>query len=313
VFLKALSDFDRARFDEALAPLEAANVSNPNSAAQLLGWLNEIGRGDEAARWGRSLAPAVSRRPPVAPGIAEALRTTGRWQELRDWVGQADWGLDLGFMGSAYGFVAARRLDDGPGADSLWRSLSSDAKASPAHALFAGDSLVAWGYPREAAELLWVAADRPDLAFQALGTLARLYQLQRDAPGLYRAFSRLNAMRPGDREIANNYAYYAALTNEGSQIRIEQIAEDNFTHEPSSAVFRSTYAFVLVWTGKAAEAMTLLEPLSRDWRKSQAVAFAYGAALAGLGRQSEARVVFDSLDPRELFPQEVEWIRAALH
>jgi hypothetical protein len=42
------------------------------------------------------------------------------------------------------------------------------------------------------------------------------------------------------------------------------------------------------------------------------VAFAYGAALAGLGRKSEARDAFDSLDPRGLGPQERDWIRAAL-
>jgi hypothetical protein len=58
--------------------------------------------------------------------------------------------------------------------------------------------------------------------------------------------------------------------------------------------------------------MTLLEPVSREWKGSPAVAFAYGAALASLGRKSEAREVFDSLDPRNLGPQEQEWIRAAL-
>jgi hypothetical protein len=35
--------------------------------------------------------------------------------------------------------------------------------------------------------------------------------------------------------------------------------------------------------------------------------------LASLGRKSEAREVFDSLDPGDLSPQEVEWIRSALH
>jgi hypothetical protein len=55
-----------------------------------------------------------------------------------------------------------------------------------------------------------------------------------------------------------------------------------------------------------------MEPISRNWRKSPAIAFAYGAALASLGRKSEAREVFDSLDPRNLSPREVEWIQAAL-
>jgi hypothetical protein len=183
---------------------------------------------------------------------------------------------------------------------------------SPAHALFAGESLYAWGYPKEAVALLWLAADRPDLAFQALGSLARLYQVQRDAVGQYRAFGRLNAMRNDDRNIANNFAYFAALTDLGNQTQIERIAEDNFIHEPSDVFYRSTYAFVLVWLGQSTRAMTLMEPVSRDWRRSPVVAFAYGAALAGVGRKPEARQVFDSLGPRDLDPMEVDWIRSAL-
>ena len=155
----------------------------------------------------------------------------------------------------AYGFVAARRLGDTSRADSLWASLRDHGISNPAHALFAGDSLYAWGFPKEAAELLWSAADRADLGYEALGSLARLYQVQRDALGQYRAFSRLNAMRPDDRKIANNLAYFAALTDLGSQVQIERIATGNYSHEPGNLVYRSTYAFVLVWAGQASRAM----------------------------------------------------------
>jgi hypothetical protein len=118
---------------------------------------------------------------------------------------------------------------DGTKADSLWQNLRADGDRSAAHAMFAGDSLYAWGYPKEATALLWSAADRPDLAYQALGSLARLYQVQRDAVGEYRAFSRLNAMRPDDRNIANNFAYFASVTDLGSQTQVEpHRREDNF-------------------------------------------------------------------------------------
>jgi len=312
VCLQALLGSDPARYQAMLARLEDRSRSDPNEAAQLLGWLTEIGQGAEAVRWGGALDPAAARRPPIAPGIAEALRATGRWSELRTWVGQCDWGRDLGFLGWAYGMVAASRSGDAARADTFWQSLYADGRSSAAHALFAGDSLCAWGYPREAAALLWAAADRPDLAYQAVGTLVRLYQVQHDAPGLCRAFGRLNAMRPADRDIANNYAYFAALTDQGSQSQIKRIAEDNFSHEPASATYRSTYAFVLVWSGQASRALAIMEPVSRDSKRPHAVAFAYGAALAGAGRKSEAKEVFDSLNPLEVDPPEAEWIRSAL-
>jgi predicted Zn-dependent protease len=310
--LQALADFDAQGYQAMLAQLEDKCRSSPTQSAQLLGWLTQIGRGEEAIRWGESLDPAGARKPPIAQGIAEALRAQHRWADLQAWVAQGDWGRDVEFLEWAYGMTAARQLGDGPKADSLWQSLYADGRLYPAHALFAGDALVAWGSPKEAADLLWQAAERPDLAYQALGSLARLYQVQHDAVGQYRAFNRLNAMRPADRGIANNLAYFAALTDLGSQTHIERIAEDNFNSEPGNAAYRSTYAFVLVWSGQASKAMTLLEPVSREWKGSPAVAFAYGAALASLGRKSEAREVFDSLDPRNLGPQEQEWIRAAL-
>jgi hypothetical protein len=312
VCLRAFADFDPARYQAVLAPLEEKSRASPTNAAELLGWLTQIGQGAEAVRWGESLEPAAAGKPPVAQGIAEALRSTRRWTDLQAWVDRADWGHDLGFVGWAYGMLADRQLGDTAKADSLWQSLRTDASTSPAHALFVGDSLYAWGCPKEAAELLWAAAERPDLAYQALGSLARLYQVQRDAAGQYRAFSRLNSMRPTDRKIANNFVYFAALTDSGSQTHNERVAEDNFTNESGNVVYRSTYAFVLAKAGQASRAMALMEPVSRDWKKSPAVAFAYGAALAGVGRKSEAKEVLDSLNPRALNPQEAELIRAEL-
>jgi hypothetical protein len=310
--LQALADANPALYQTMLSQLEDKGRSSPTQAAQLLGWLTQIGHGAEAVRWGESLNPAATRRPPIALGIAEALRATRRWTELQAWMDAADWGHELASFGWAYQMLAARQLGDEAKADSLWRSLYTEGRASPAHALFLGDSLYSWGYPKDAAELLWAAADRPDLAYQALGTLARLYQVQRDAVGQYRAFSRLNSMRPGDRRIANNYVYFAALTQLGSQAHIESVAEDNFTHEPGNVVDRCTYAFVLVLSGQASRAMTLMEPIKKDWEKSRAIAFAYGSALSSLGRKSEAREVFDSLDPRDLNTQEADWIRTAV-
>ncbi len=313
VCLRALSDAAPPLYKSMLDSLEAKCASTPQEAAQLLGWLVQIGQGDEAVRWGESLNPEAARKPPLAPGIAEALRATHRWTELAAWVDQGDWGRDVGFLGWAYGMAAARQRGDGPKADSFWMSLYADGRTSPAHGLFAGDLLYAWGYPKEAAALLWAAAERQDLAYQALGSLARLYQVERDAVGQYRVFSRLNALRSADRGIANNYAYFAALTDLGSQTHVERIAEDNFTRDPGNLVYRSTFAFVLVWSGQASRAMALMEPVAHEWRTSPAVAFAYGAALASVGRKAEAKQVFDSLNPGDLDLQEAEWIRSALH
>lgn len=312
VCLRALANFDPKRFQAMLGPIEDGSRTLPTRAAQLLGWLTQIGQGAEAIRWGESLDPTMAHKPPVVQGIAEALRSTRQWGALQAWVDAGEWGGDIGFIGWAYGMAAARELGDGARADSLWQSLRADGERSAGHAMFAGDALYAWGYPKESAALLWEASDRPDLAYQALGSLARLYQVQRDAVGQYRAFSRLTAMKPGDRDIANNFAYFAAVTDLGSQGQVVPIAEGNFEAEQGNVFYRCTYACVLVWTGKGSRAMSVLEGVSGDWRTSPAVAFAYGSALASVGRRDEARKVLGSLDTRGLSPQEADWIKAAL-
>lgn len=312
VCLGALARVDAARFRSALAPLEDKSRADPTLAAQLIGWLNGIGQPEEALAWSRSLGGPVASRPPVAPGIAEALRATRRWAELAALTEAGDWGPDLGFLEWAYAMVAARNLGETAKADALWKSIEDEGRRNPAHALLAGESLYAWGFPRESASLLWEAADRQDLAYQALGSLARLYQVQDDAVGQYRAFSRLNEMRPGDREIANNFAYFAALTDIAGQARVLRVARDNLDAEPTNATYRATYAFVLAWAGDSAKALSVIGPVSGDWRKSPAVAFAYGAALSGAGRRAEAREVLGSLDPRRMSSRERQWVESAM-
>jgi tetratricopeptide (TPR) repeat protein len=309
--LQALQASDAARYQTMLGVLETKSRSTPIQSAQLMGWLTQIGQGAEAIRWGNSLDPSAVRKPPIAPAMAEALHSMHHWQELRD-AADGDWGRDLNYLALAYGMAAAHELGDAAQADILWKSLRTDATLNPAHALFAGDLLIAWGYSDQATELLLIAADQQDLAYQALGTLARLYQVRRDSVGQYKVFSRLNEMRPSDRNIANNYAYYAALTDLGSETHVERIAADNVASDPSNIIYRSTDAFVLVWAGQASRAMEILQPAVREWKKSPAVAFAYGAALASLGRKDEARDVFNSLNPHELSPVEIDWIRTAL-
>ena len=312
VCLQTLAEANPARYQAMLVPLENDGRAGPVQAAQLIGWLTQIGQGAEALRWGETLDKAAVRRPPLVVSFAEAYLATQRWSDLQAWADGGEWGRDLGFLGWAYGLAAARHLGDATKADALWKTLQTEGSTNPAHALVVGESLVAWGYPGDAAQLLWMAADKPELSFQALGSLVRLYQLSHDAVGQYRVFSRLGAARPDDRNIANNLAYFAAVTDLGSQTHIERLAADNFNHEPGNLTYRSTYAFVLVWGGQASRALALMEPVARKWHTSHAVAFAYGAALSGVGRKAEARAVFDSLDRRQLGPEELSWIQAAL-
>ena len=156
--------------------------------------------------------------------------------------------------------------------------------------------------------------ENSNFAVQALGTLARIYQSRGDADGQFRAFSRLAWLRPDDRDIANNLAYFAAVTGQANRTMVARIAKDNFESQPDNVTYRSTWAFVLCNLARPKEAMDVLQPVVSGWKTSRPIAWAYVAALAGIGQREEARKVLRTspIDPRLLSAQEINWMRAAL-
>jgi Tfp pilus assembly protein PilF len=309
--LLALGRADPAQFAAVLALLEKESAPRATAAAQLIAWLNQTGHSAEAIAWVESLPPGLTRLPPVAVVVAEALRLSAAWEKLSAWVTSGDWGNELDFLRLVYGLQASRQLGQTARSDELWRTLQGNAQANGAVALVAADTLYSWGWQDEGLTLLWLAADQPGVTIQALGSLARHYQLQRDAEGQYRAFRRLLSLRTQDAAIANNFAFFAALTGKDST-QVEELSLRNFQQFPEDPVYRATRAFVLITQDHAAEALTLLQPVARGWGKSPALALVYGLALAGTGRLDEARPVLGSLEVASLTVAEAAMVAKAL-
>ena len=310
--LLALARADPAQFTAVLATLKKNHATNGDQAALLLDWLNQIGQPAEAVRWAQTLPGALTRKPPVIVTVAEALRRTADWTTLATWVEAGDWSHDVEFLRLIYAMEAHRRLGDATRAEELWRTLKTSAETSGARALFAANIIYTWGWTPESLALLWSAADQPGVGAEALATLARHYQVQRDAAGQYRAFRRLHSLRVQDNAITNNYVFFAALTGADSTAA-RNLAQEIHTAELSNATYRATYAFVLLMQDRAAEALTLLRPVAATWKQSPAVAFAYGLALAANNRKADARSILTSLDSATLTPEEVALVKAALN
>jgi len=309
--LAGLSRADERHFADALATLEKNHAVTPQAAAQLVGWLNQIGRSADAVEWMKMLPPEGLKHPPLAVVGAEALRQTGAWQELQDLTQLGDWS-DLDFLRWAYGMQAARALGDMAQADKLWRTLRSHATTNSVHALFAGDTIYTWGRVDEAEVLWWATADQggPN-AIAALGTLARYYQVQHDADGQYRAFRQLYFAHPQDANVSNNFIYFAALTGRDGPL-VERLAAENLARDPQNLTYLATRAFVLFMDGRPGDALSLLKPKATEKDKSSALAFAYGLALAGTGQKTEARALLGKPDPAMQTTREVELIKSAL-
>ncbi len=310
----ATSRADEEHFQAMLAEIRALLAPSQLRTAQLLDWLGEMGgaAGAERLALARSVSAPLTRSPPLFVAVAETYRKQALWDELKHWTQAADWGRQIAVVRAAYAFHADRRLGAAREAQLDWGEVCRLASGDGAQAHFAARLLYAWGERAAAVELLWAAADSPEANVEALGMLARHYQAERDAAGQCRAFALLHALRPSDRAIANNYAFFAAVTKSGNGTEVERIARYNLAEEPSNAVFRSCFAFILASEGQPGEALRVLSPVSAKWKSSPAVAFAYAVALAGAGRAPEAREVGASLDPRGLTLEEVRLLACVL-
>lgn len=313
--LVATSHADEEHFHAMLGGIRALLAPSQLRTALLLDWLGELGNaaGAERLALARSVSASLVRSPPLFVAVAETFRTQALWDELKRWTQAADWGGQMAVVRATYAFHADRRLGAAREAELDRSEIRRLAASDGAQAHFAARLLYAWDERATAVELLWTAADSPEANVEALGMLARHYQAERDAAGQCRAFARLHLLRPADRSIANNYAFFAAVTKAGNGTEAERIARYNLAEEPSNEVFRSCYAFILASDGRSGEALKVLGAVSARWKSSPAVAFAYAVALAGAGRAPEAREVGASLDPRGLTGEEVRFLGSVLN
>jgi Flp pilus assembly protein TadD len=244
--------------------------------------------------------------------MAESLRVANDWPALQSWTAINDWGPELDFVRWSYGLLAARKLGDEKSADELWNTLHGHALSNSVHAHFAGSLIYSWGLVRESETLWWRAASQSGgVAYESLGSLARHYQVQRDAEGQYKVFAQLHSLRPQDADVTNNFVFFAVLTGKREQ-QAERLARELMQRHPNQPTYTATCAYVLVANGHAAEALRLIEPLSVKFPRSSAVQFARGLALAGVGEKEKARPILQGLPPESLTTREVELIESML-
>lgn len=308
--LLALGRADRGRFQMVLKEVEASYASDPTATAELLTWLTGNQWLAEARAWVAVLPAETKSAPPVVSQIAELMRVGRDWARLKQLTDAGDWAEKLDFLRQAYAALAARELGDTERAATLWRGLRGSAEIRGGQGFFLAGVLYAWGWRDEAVELWWLGAEQGGLAVQALGSLARHYQVTGDAAGSLRVFRRLHGLRANDDAVANNLVYFEALVGQPTRATRE-LAKTIFERHTDDVRFRSTYAFVLWRQDAAAEALALLEPVAEELKWEPALAFTYGLILAANGRAAEARMVLERVNLSSLTPPERALLNAA--
>jgi tetratricopeptide (TPR) repeat protein len=308
--LLVLSRAAPARWPLALVETEKAFSGEATAVAELLTWLTGNKWLAEARAWADVLPPTIAQAPPVRSQRAELLRVQRDWPALRRLTEDGEWGTQLDFLRQAYAALAARELGDAARADALWRGLRGSAEIRGGQGFFLAGVLYTWGWREAAVELWWLGAEQGGLALEALGALARHYQVAGDAAGSLKVFRRLHELRADDDAIANNFIYFEALAGQPTRA-IRELARAIHTRQPGDLRFRSTYAFVLLRQESPAEALALLAPVAEELKRVPALAFTYGLVLAANGRAAEAGAVLAVVEPATLMPAERALLNSA--
>jgi len=306
IVLRSLSLANPAEFEATVANFAKHYSSDPTSAAQLIGWLNEIGRHDSALAFAAHLRTDFRRQPPVSVVLSETLRASRDWAALQELAGLGEWTKDTEFLRQAFLLQASLALNQTKHAEEARHSLLALARLKPAHGLFAADTLYVWNLRDEAVALLWTLAEDRNVGEQALGTLARHFQTVGDAEGQYQVFRQLRSLRPQDAEIANNFAFFALLLGREENLAA-RLARENHERHPDQPAFLATQAFALVSQGMTSEAARLLATVPEN-AQDDAYRFAKGVLLARTGDKAGARRLLSALPRQGMCQQEISLI-----
>ena len=301
--LLALHRADAAAFRAGLAEAQRAFAADPAAVAVLLTRMTGMLWLAEARSWVETLPPALTGVPPVVTQVAELHRIERDWAALRRLAEGTGWTERLEFLRRAYAALAAEELGEPVRAAALWQSLRASAEIRGGQGFFLAGVLYTWGRRAEAVELWWLGAEQGGLAVQALGALARHYQVAGDAEGSRNVFRRLRGLRPNDDDVANNYVYFEALVDRPGRATRE-LAQAVHERHPRDVRYRATLGFVLLRAGDAAGALALLAPVADELGRLPGPTFTYGLVLAANGRAAEARTLLATVDAARLMPPE---------
>jgi predicted Zn-dependent protease len=135
------------------------------------------------------------------------------------------------------------------------------------------------------------------------------YELK-DADLLLSAATKAYRLRPQDSGLANNFAA-ALLVNRVQPEEAIKMTMQLMAKAPESAAARINHSMALVQNKRFSEAISNLEDIRLD-RLTAGESTAYNLArlesYLGLQQADQARKVIDRIDPKYLFPNQVQWL-----
>lgn len=264
-------------------------IGDPARLTRWLEWSADDGRADEAWQWFRSLAPDRQNFAPVMAAAADLLVARKDWEELRDWIFNANW-AELEPRRKAFEALALARSRSGSASAALgaWSSALRESEGQPMSLHWLAGRARRWDLPREEEATLWLMVQKDVDADGALEQLAELFRRLGQAEGLLKVAQRQLELHPRDPAFEADLLYYGALLKI-EPLKLRPVAERIANHVESSPAAAVALAMFKARTREAAGGLALIRGLPVEEREVPARRALFALLLALDGDRAAAR------------------------
>jgi thioredoxin-like negative regulator of GroEL len=296
------------QFASYLTELEKSAIARPEDLAALLSWMSGANLNLLAVDFIRTLKPELLQPWPVPLVMADINVRLKDWTKLEAATKFQDW-RSFDFLRHAYLARASREQNKLAAAQSEWSTAAKGASAGSEQSMMLLRTAAAWGWENEQLDLLWTLAKHPEKEKEALQSLYRYYQKNRDTHGLYRVLIRLAEQHPDNLDVQNNLAQVSLLL-EAKTEDARRIAAEVYHKHPDNPAYATTYAYALLTKGDKKGAANVMGSLTKEQLKDPAVGAYYGICLAALN-DPRAREFLEAAKGALLLPEEKSLLEKA--
>lgn len=306
---------DHRSFAEIYAQLSPLASSSAANAAEFVRWLLIQERAKDAAGWIAKLTPEMRGVPAVLDSQAEVSAS------LRDWDK-----LSAELIGGAWGPISADTVRLAMSAHligtrnnislqhQVWEEVLQSAGRSLSALIALNRLCGVWGFSEEGERTLWsIAKYFPDQSW-ATEALFTIYHTRGDTANLRAVVALMLEANPTVPRMRHDWALLTLLTEPtDTWDKPKEMLAELYRQDPTDPFNATGYAFALAQSGKAAEALAIVEQMTPDQRQFSP-RFPYLAYIYGVNRRrseveqlaTQARGLLMLPEERRLFTEAIE-------
>ena len=286
---------------------------NPATAAALAEWIMKHEGPKAAVDWLHRLPRNLQEAKPVPIVLADAYERMKDWSSLQSLLSKQNWGA---FNSQKNAFLATAYREDQQLdlARAKWDAAVSAGRSQPGVLNSLAHLAASENRTGDAIDALWKIPPG-DLTYAgAQRQLYVYYRDRKDAANLLRLLQRTLEEHPNDPSVKLSVATLL-LVRDADVHRAARLAREVYEADPQPLRHAAVYAYSVLRESPsekaAASAAAILDARSPEERSSDDCLVYYGLILARCHRADEARLCFQKMDRKLLFPEMLEKVHQA--